>query len=210
MRREALTKSNATYEILQFYSTWKTTISLTKQITGFYSIHFWQLWYWDNTTRIFLTSTANQAIEVPINASSQTMPKGNAESKQTLIISQQFFKFYKSQVNKEEQLSAAKQRFHHNRCKNKSSSENRRIFLPQFYTEAMRSSQVLTHARTRSCSTHHLRVWEHVQVKESQQLLFQKSPQVFQGGAHTLCKIDESNNNVGRATVFDTKKGCDE
>jgi len=64
---------------------------------------------------------------------------------------------------------AAKQRFHHNRCKNKSSSENTRIFLPQFYTEAMRSSQVLTHARTRSCSTHHLRVWEHVQVKESQQ-----------------------------------------
>jgi hypothetical protein len=105
---------------------------------------------------------------------------------------------------------AAKQRFHHNRCKNKSSSENTRIFLPQFYTEAMRSSQVLTHARTRSCSTHHLRVWEHVQVKESQQLLFQESPQVFQGGAHTLCKIDESNNNVGRATVFDTKKRCDE
>jgi hypothetical protein len=104
---------------------------------------------------------------------------------------------------------AAKQRFHHNRCKNKSSSENTRIFLPQFYTEAMRSSQVLTHARTRSCSTHHLRVWEHVQVKESQQLLFQKSPQVFQGGAHTLCKINKSNNNVGRATVFDTKKRCD-
>jgi hypothetical protein len=105
---------------------------------------------------------------------------------------------------------AAKQRFHHNRCKNKSSSENRRIFLPQFYTEAMRSSQVLTHARTRSCITHHLRVWEHVRVKESQQHLFQESPQVFQGGAHTLCKIDESNNNVGRATVFDTKKRCDE
>ncbi len=39
--------------------------------------------------------------------------------------------------------------------------------------------------------------------------LFQNSPQVFQGAAHTLCKIDESNNNVGRATVFDTKKRCD-
>ncbi len=37
-------------------------------------------------------------------------------------------------------------------------------------------------------------------------ILFQKSPQVFQGEAHTLCKIDESNNNVGRATVFDTEK----
>jgi hypothetical protein len=46
-------------------------------------------------------------------------------------------------------------------------------------------------------------------VRESH-ILFQKSPQVFQGEAHTLCKINESNNNVGRATVFDTKKGCDE
>jgi len=29
----------------------KNNISLTKQITGFYSIHIQQLWYWDNTTR---------------------------------------------------------------------------------------------------------------------------------------------------------------
>jgi len=56
--------------------------------------------------------------EIPINASSQTKPNGNADSKQRLIISQQVFKFHKSQVNTEEQLSAAKQRFHHNRCKN--------------------------------------------------------------------------------------------
>ena len=31
----------------------------------------------------------------------------------------------------------------------------------------MRSSQVFTHARMRSCTTHHLHVWEHVHVRES-------------------------------------------
>ena len=35
----------------------KNNISLTKQITGFYSIHIQQLWYWDNTTR---TNSAHQ------------------------------------------------------------------------------------------------------------------------------------------------------
>jgi hypothetical protein len=35
----------------------KNNISLTKQITGFYSIHIQQLWYWDNTTR---TNPAHQ------------------------------------------------------------------------------------------------------------------------------------------------------
>jgi hypothetical protein len=39
--------------------------------------------------------------------------------------------------------------------------------------------------------------------------LLQTSPQVFQGAAHTLCKINESNKIVGQATVFDTKKGRD-
>jgi hypothetical protein len=53
-------------------------------------------------------------------------------------------------------------------------------------------------------------VFENMSKWRNQQLLFQKSPQVFQGGAHTLCKINESNNDVGRATVFDTKKRCDE
>ena len=43
----------------------------------------------------------------------------------------------------------------------------------------MRSSQVLTHARTRSCSTHHLRVWEHVQVKESHQFYFRNHLKCF-------------------------------
>ena len=40
--------------------------------------------------------------------------------------------------------------------------------MSSFFTKAMRSSQAFIHARMRSCSTHHLRVWEHVQVKESQ------------------------------------------
>jgi len=31
----------------------------------------------------------------------------------------------------------------------------------------MRSSQAFIHARMRSCNTHHLHVWEHVQVRES-------------------------------------------
>jgi hypothetical protein len=35
----------------------KNNNSLTKQITGFYSIHIQQLWYWDNTTR---TNSAQQ------------------------------------------------------------------------------------------------------------------------------------------------------
>jgi hypothetical protein len=35
----------------------KNNILLTKQITGFYSIHIQQLWYWDNTTR---TNSAHQ------------------------------------------------------------------------------------------------------------------------------------------------------
>ncbi len=45
---------------------------------------------------------------------------------------------------------------------------------------------------------------------EGIKILFQNSPQVFQGAAHTLSKINESNIIVGRATVFDNKKGCDE
>jgi hypothetical protein len=52
-------------------------------------------------------------------------------------------------------------------------------------------------------------MFENMSIEEIK-FLFQNSPQVFQGGAHTLCKIYESNNNVGRATVFDTKKRCDE
>jgi hypothetical protein len=62
------------------------------------------------------------------SSSSQTTPKGNADSKQRLTSSHQFFKFHKSRVNKrrtakyqQEQLSAAKQKFLHNRCKNKPS-----------------------------------------------------------------------------------------
>ncbi len=147
-------KSNATYEILQFYSTWKTTIPLTKQMTGFYSIHISQLWYWDNTTRIFVTSTANEKKLFRINTSSQIKPKGIAGSKQkdSSTINKSS-RLHKSQVNTEEQLQAAKQRFHHNRCKN----------MPTiFFTKAMRSSQAFTHARMRSCTTHHLHVWEHV------------------------------------------------
>jgi hypothetical protein len=53
---------------------------------------------------------------------------GNANPKQRLTSSHQFFKFHKSRVNKrrtakyqQEQLSAAKQKFLHNRCKNKPS-----------------------------------------------------------------------------------------
>jgi len=114
---------------------------------------------------------------------------GNANPKQRLINSQKFFKSHKSEQRRiitNKKFLAAKQRFHHNRCKNKSSSENRRIFLPQFYTKAMRSSQVLTHARTRSCSTHHLRVWEHVQVKESQQFFSEITSSVSRWSSHLV------------------------
>ncbi len=66
----------------------------------------------------------------------------------------------------------------------------------------------LTHARMHSSIGLQSHVREHVQLRN--QILFQNSPQVFQGAAHTLCKIKESIIIVGRATVFDTKKGCDE
>jgi hypothetical protein len=57
----------------------------------------------------------------PINASSSLKKFSLLEKVEnffTLFSSHQFFKFHKSQVNTEEQLQAAKQRFHHNRCKN--------------------------------------------------------------------------------------------
>ncbi len=73
----------------------------------------------------------------------------------------------------------------------------------------MGSSYAFIHARMRSCKYISLACLRTCQ-SEGITHLFQKSPQVFQGEAHTLCEIDESNNNVGRATVFDTKKRRDE
>ncbi len=186
-------------KFLQFYSTWESTTSLTEQITGFYSIHISQLWYWDNTTRIFLTSTSEPK--------KFRLTQVRRPSQMALLIEAKD----SSSVNNSSSFTKAKWiQKNSSRQQNKDSITTGAKTCQQFLTKAMRSSQAFIHARMRSCSTHHLRVWEHVQVKESQQLLFQKSPQVFQGGAHTLCKIDESNNNVGRATVFDTKKRCDE
>ena len=133
------------------------------------SLAFWK------KLKIFHTFTQNQPKKMAMLIRSKNSSSVNKSSR-----------FHKSQVNTEEQLQAAKQRFHHNRCKNKSSSENRRIFLPQFYTEAMRSSQVLTHARTRSCSTHHLRVWEHVQVKESTTFVSEITSSVSRWSSHLV------------------------
>ena len=84
----------------------------------------------------------------PINASSHIKPKGNADSKQRLTSSHQFFKFHKAKWIKGEQPNTNKNSF---RQQNKGS-----------FTTAMRSSQAFTHARMRSCTTHRLHVWEHV------------------------------------------------
>ncbi len=141
-------KSNATCEILQFYSTWQTTISLTEQITGFYSIHFSQLWYWDNITRIFLHRTPKSArkrltslneaskdnVNNNIKKASNTSLKGNADSKQRLIISHHFFKVYKAKwIKKNSQNTnktsfGSKTRVPSQRVQIKSSSENGRTF----------------------------------------------------------------------------------
>ena len=165
----------------------------------FYSIHIWQLWYWDNITRIFVfnitteyhlqkeqsrwrrkeksatnDSKVNQTNKrelsdkwSPINASSHIKPKGNADSKQRLTNSQKFFKLHRKSeqrriINNKTSFRQQNKGSITTGAETKSSSENRRIFLPRFYTKAMRSSQAFIHTRMRSCTTHHLHVWEHV------------------------------------------------
>ncbi len=77
---------------------------------------------------------------------------------------------------------------------NKPSSENGRTFLQHFIILAMRIAYVSTHARMRSASKV-TSMFENM-FSEGIKTLFQNSPQVFQVAAHTLCKINESNNNV--------------
>jgi len=48
------------------------------------------------------------------------------------------------------------------RQQNKDSITTGAKICQQLFTKAMRSSQAFTHARMRSCTTHHLHVWEHV------------------------------------------------
>ncbi len=147
---------------------------------------------------------------------SNTGPRGNADSKLRLIVSHQFFKVYKAKwikknnQNTNKTVLGSKTKVPSQQVqKQVIKMKNRRSFFYKFSPKAMRSSQAFIHARMRSCNTHHLHVWEHVQVREPH-ICFRKSHHVFQGGAHILCKINESSNNVGRATVFDTKKRCDE
>ncbi len=145
----------------------KNNISLTKQISGFYSIHFRQLWYWDNITRIFLvtiktrcnscipkqcrgrlkrgTFSLTNTTELLDNLqASKIGPRGNAGSKQRLIISN------------EEKLLHSEEKQKKKKKINKFWQQDR-----GFVTTAMRSSYAFTHARMRSASGHHLHVWEH-------------------------------------------------
>ena len=106
---------------------------------------------------------------------SKNGPRGNADSKQRLIISHEenFFIFCRKSKTKrtekyQHNLGSKTQGFHHNRCKNKSSSENRRTFLLQFFTTAMRSSYAFIHARMHFCKHRSLACLRTCPVKESQ------------------------------------------
>jgi hypothetical protein len=68
----------------------KNNISLTKQITGFYSIHIQQLWYWDNTTR---TNSAHQNSADEKKKQKNEKKKKKKSSKKTL---QAIFKLAKN------------------------------------------------------------------------------------------------------------------
>jgi dipeptidase len=68
----------------------KNNISLTKQITGFYSIHIQQLWYWDNTTR---TNSAQQNSADEKKKQKTQKKKKKKSSKKTL---QAIFKLAKN------------------------------------------------------------------------------------------------------------------
>jgi hypothetical protein len=117
---------------------------------------------------------------------------------------------------KEEQSNTNKNSF---RQQNKSSfttgaktnhqKENRRTFFYNFSPKLCVAHR-LSPMQECVLVPHIACMFENMSKWGNHTFLFQKSPQVFQGAAHTLCKINESNNNVGRATVFDTKKGCDE
>ena len=65
----------------------KNNISLTNQITGFYSIHIQQLWYWDNTTR------TNPAHQNSADEKKKKTKKKQRSSKKTL---QAIFKLAKT------------------------------------------------------------------------------------------------------------------
>ena len=153
MRRESSNEIKCNIRNSAVLQHTKTTISLTKQITGFYSIHFRQLWYCDNITRIFSSNkpaqqdsaekgslasnkaSENDAKQAILSNVSAILKLATLAQRAMLIRSRdwpsshQFFKFHKAKWIKEEQpkyqqkqLSAAKQRFLHNRCKNKYSN----------------------------------------------------------------------------------------
>jgi hypothetical protein len=119
MRRESSNEIKCNIQNSTVLQHMKNNNSLTKQTPGFYSIHFPQLWYWDNITRIFLTIKTQSKSCIPkqcrrrvikdtrsLNESikngskegntirllsnhqaSKSGPRGNADSKQRLIIS---------------------------------------------------------------------------------------------------------------------------
>ncbi len=113
------------YEILQFYSTWKTT-NLT------YQANYWLLQY-PLLTVVVLRQYHKNFLSSNKSAHQQQCRRrlislnGAADVNPKRVISQQFFKIYRRTVK---HFSAAKQWFHHNRCKNRPSSKNRRIFFP--------------------------------------------------------------------------------
>ena len=88
-----------------------------------------------------------------------------------------------------------KHRFHHNRCKTVIKWKWGEHFHNISSSWLCVSHMFLSHARMRSGIGLQLHVREHVQWRN--QNLFQNSPQVFQGAAHTLCKINKSNIIVG-------------
>jgi hypothetical protein len=150
----------------------------------------------------------------PINASSHIKPKGNADSKQRLINSQQFFKLHRK--SEQRRIINNKTSF---RQQNKGfiatgAETSHRVKIGEYFYHDFTPKLCVAHrlSSMQECVLvpHITCMFENMSKWRNHTFLFQKSPQVFQGEAHTLCKINESNNNVGRATVFDTKKRCDE
>ena len=150
----------------------------------------------------------------PINASSHIKPKGNADSKQRLINSQKFFKLHRK--SEQRRIINNKTSF---RQQNKGfiatgAETSHRVKIGEYFYHNFTPKLCVAHrlSSMQECVLvpHITCMFENMSKWRNHTFLFQKSPQVFQGEAHTLCKIDESNNNVGRATVFDTKKRCDE
>ncbi len=131
--------------------------------------------------------------------------RGNADSKQRLIISHQFFKIHKAKWTMKNSKIPPNSFQQQNKGSITTGAKTGHHFPPKLcVAHRLSPMQECVHATQIACMFENMSKWG------NHTFFFQKSPQVFQGEAHTLCKIDESNNNVGRATVFDTKKRCNE